>query len=203
MKKVSIATLSVLALLSFVACGGGDADHGEAAAAGHDSDAGHAAEEAYGAESAEGATAMAVIEAKNDSGVSGSATFTTVEGQVMMTLEVSGATPGEHAFHLHEVGDCSADDGTSAGGHWNPTHADHGKWGEGAFHLGDVGNLVVDDEGNGSMTVGTNLWTIGTGEESDIVGRAVIVHAGVDDFQTQPTGAAGGRIGCGVIKIAE
>ena len=121
----------------------------------------------------------------------------------MLTLEIAGATPGEHAFHLHEIGDCSADDGTSAGGHWNPTHADHGKWGEEAFHLGDVGNLIVDEEGNASLTVGTNLWTIGTGEDSDVVGRAVIVHAGVDDFQTQPTGAAGGRIGCGVIEIAE
>jgi len=146
---------------------------------------------------------MATIEAKNDSGVSGSATFVAIEGQVMLTLEISGATPGEHAFHLHEIGDCSAADGTSAGGHWNPTHADHGKWGDGAFHLGDVGNLIVDEAGNASLTVGTNLWTIGTGEDSDVVGRAVIVHAGVDDFQTQPTGAAGGRIGCGVIEIAE
>ncbi len=118
----------------------------------------------------------------------------------MLTLSIEGATSGEHAFHLHEVGDCSAPDGTSAGGHWNPTEQDHGRWGGDAFHLGDVANLDVGEDGSATLTVATNLWSVGTGDDNDVVGRAVIVHAGVDDFTTQPTGAAGGRIGCGVIQ---
>ena len=191
MKK--IAVLSAVFLLT-LACGGG-AEQAETAAA-----EAPAPEEVSNEPAA--ASAVATIEAKSDSGVSGSATFTEVDGQVMLTLEIAGATPGEHAFHLHEIGDCSAADGTSAGGHWNPTGDPHGQWGVDGFHLGDVGNLVVDEEGNASLTVATNLWSIGTGDDNDVVGRAVIVHAGVDDFSTQPTGAAGGRIGCGVIELA-
>jgi len=132
--------------------------------------------------------------------MSGSATFTGGDHGVTLVLEVSGVSPGEHAFHLHEIGDCSSPDGKSAGGHWNPAGEDHGRWGTVPFHLGDVGNLNVGEDGTASLTVTTDLWSIGSGEATDIVGRAVIVHAGVDDFTSQPTGAAGGRIGCGVIR---
>jgi len=140
------------------------------------------------------------IEPKNDSGISGTATFTEQDGVVTLVIEISGATPGEHAFHLHEIGDCSAPDGSSAGGHWNPENVEHGKWGTEPFHMGDVGNIVVGADGHGSYTMQTSVWSIGTGDSSDIIGHSVIVHAGVDDFKTQPTGAAGGRIGCGVIR---
>ncbi len=149
------------------------------------------------------AQAVATIEPKNDSGVTGTASFTVTGDQVMLTLSIENATPGEHAFHLHEVGDCSAPDGTSAGGHWNPTEHDHGQWGGAAFHLGDVGNLDVGEDGTATLTVATNLWSVGTGDDDDVVGRAVIVHEGVDDFTTQPTGAAGARIGCGVIQLVQ
>lgn len=149
------------------------------------------------------AEAIATIEAKNDSGVTGTASFTVAGDQVMLTLSIENATPGEHAFHLHAVGDCSAPDGTSAGGHWNPTEQDHGQWSGEAFHLGDVGNLDVGDDGTATLTVATNLWSVGTGDDDDVVGRAVIVHEGVDDFTTQPTGAAGARIGCGVIQLVQ
>ena len=148
-------------------------------------------------------SAVAAIEPKNDSGVRGKASFMAAAGQVMLKLTIEHATPGQHAFHLHEVGDCSAPDGKSAGGHWNPTGHDHGQWGGAAFHLGDVGNLDVGEDGTATLTVATDLWSIGTGDDNDVVGRAVIVHAGVDDFTTQPTGAAGGRIGCGVIQLTE
>ena len=67
-------------------------------------------------------------------------------------------------------------------------------------HLGDIGNLEVGEDGEGSLTLSTDKWTMGSGADNDILGKAVIVHAGADDFTTQPTGAAGGRIGCGVIK---
>jgi Cu-Zn family superoxide dismutase len=149
------------------------------------------------------ARATATIEAKSDSGLSGSATFSSAADGVTMTLSIAGATPGEHAFHLHEFGDCSAADGTSAGGHWNPTGMDHGKWGADPFHLGDVGNLVAGEDGGATLTITTPLWSVGTGNDNDVVGRSVIVHADVDDFTTQPTGAAGGRIGCGVIELVE
>ena len=146
------------------------------------------------------ATASATLEPKSDSGVTGSVGFASEDGQVVMRIEVSGATPGEHAFHLHETGDCGSDDGKSAGGHWNPASQEHGKLGESEqFHYGDTGNLTVADDGTGSATVSSDLWSIGSGEMGDVVGKAVIVHAGVDDLVSQPTGAAGGRIACGVI----
>ena len=91
------------------------------------------------------------------SGVTGTATFVEDHGSVALVIEISGATPGEHAFHLHEVGDCSALDGTSAGGHWNPTNMDHGKWGSDPYHLGDVGNIVVGEDGHAQGKIIINL----------------------------------------------
>ena len=206
MKKNAFVWLACAGLVFFIGCAG-DAEHGHD----HDAEADHSHTEesdqdldaAHAESDHDGPAAAATIEPKNDSGVSGSASFTGGHGEVTMTLSIAGATPGEHAFHLHEIGDCSAADGTSAGGHWNPTMQDHGKWGAEPFHLGDVGNLVVGEDGTASLTVSTALWSIGTGADDDVVGRSVIVHAGVDDFTSQPTGAAGGRIGCGVIQLAE
>ena len=176
--------LSMLLVSLAVACGGGDAEP----------EAEPAAEPA-----AAPAQASATIEARSDSEVGGSANFTAANGQVSLTVEVRGASPGEHAFHIHAVGDCSAPDGTSAGGHWNPTEEDHGRWGTAPHHLGDVGNIMIGEDGSGSISLTTDRWSIGSGEMNDVVGKAVILHAGVDDF-SQPTGAAGGRIGCGVIE---
>ena len=159
-------------------------------------------EEAAPASQAETAPAEAVanLEAKSGSSVEGEARFVAADGSVTLTLNVRNAPPGEHAFHVHAIGDCSAEDGTSAGGHWNPTDEDHGKWDQNPFHLGDVGNLMVGEDGNGTIQLSTTWWEIGTGEANDVVGKSVIVHAGADDFTTQPTGAAGGRIACGVIE---
>jgi Cu-Zn family superoxide dismutase len=78
------------------------------------------------------------------------------------------------------------------------TH-EHGKWDNGAHHLGDIGNIEVQPDGSGTVTLTTDKWTIGTGQPNDIVGKAIIVHEKQDDFQTQPTGNAGGRVGCGVV----
>ena len=122
------------------------------------------------------------------------------DGKIKLKVSVTGLTPGEHAIHLHEKGDCSAPDGASAGGHWNPSSEAHGKWGSAPFHHGDLGNLVADAKGNAELSIETDLWTIGDGKPGDVVGRAVIVHATLDDFTTQPTGNAGGRVACGVIQ---
>ena len=147
--------------------------------------------------------ANAMISSLNDSGVTGMAIFTQNDDQITLTIEIQGASPGLHAVHIHANGDCSAPDGTSAGGHWNPTDVAHGKWGEGEFHLGDIGNISVGDDGTGSITLTTDLWDIGTGSDVDVVGKGIIVHADADDFVSQPSGAAGARIGCGVIVLAE
>ena len=147
--------------------------------------------------------ANAMIGSSNDSGVTGMAVFTQNGDEITLTIEIQGASPGLHAVHIHANGDCSAPDGTSAGGHWNPTGVAHGKWGEGEFHLGDIGNITVGEDGTGRITLTTDLWDIGTGSDVDVVGKGIIVHAGADDFVSQPSGAAGARIGCGVIVLAE
>ena len=147
--------------------------------------------------------ANAMIGSSSDSGVTGMAVFTQNGDQITFTAEIQGASPGLHAIHIHANGDCSAPDGTSAGGHWNPTDVAHGKWGEGEFHLGDIGNITVGEDGTGRITLTTDLWEIGTGSDIDVVGKGIIVHAGADDFTSQPSGAAGARIGCGVIVLSE
>ena len=119
---------------------------------------------------------------------------------ITMTVTVTGLTPGSHAIHLHEKGDCSDAEAKSAGAHWNPTNAQHGRWGEGSFHRGDIGNLVANAAGEATLTFATDLWTIGGDAGTDVIGRSVVIHDKADDFTTQPTGNAGGRIGCGVIR---
>jgi len=143
------------------------------------------------------------MEPKSDSGVSGEVTFVSENDRVSMVGTFSGLTPGEHAIHIHEKADCSAADGTSTGGHWNPTAEPHGKWGdEGGFHRGDIGNFTADANGDARVEFSTDLWCLGCDDENkNIVGKAVIVHQGLDDFTTQPTGAAGSRVSCtGIIN---
>ena len=148
-------------------------------------------------------TAVAVLSPKSNSSLSGTVTFVQDNDQVVMKAEVSGAGANNtQAIHIHEAGDCSADDGTSAGGHWNPTGQPHGKWGDEAFHIGDIGNLQTDAQGNARIERTTDLWCVGCGDPNrDVVGKAIIVHEGPDDFSSQPSGAAGPRVGCGVIDI--
>jgi Cu-Zn family superoxide dismutase len=143
------------------------------------------------------------LEPKSDSNVSGTVTFTEENGLVTMVAEMEGLTEGIHAIHIHEKADCSSPDGKSTGGHWNPTAQPHGQWGaEEGYHKGDIGNFTADASGKGSITFTTDQWCIGCGDETkDILGKAVIVHAGTDDYVTQPTGDAGGRVSCtGIIQ---
>ena len=141
------------------------------------------------------------LEPKSDSQVSGSAVFKETEGKVTMVAVFEGLTEGTHAIHLHEKADCSSADGKSTGGHWNPTNKPHGKWGDAnGHHQGDIGNFEADANGNGTITFSTDQWCIGCGDANkDILGKAIIVHQGVDDYTTQPTGDAGGRVSCGGI----
>ncbi|HEX9981021.1 MAG TPA: superoxide dismutase family protein [Flavobacterium sp.] len=150
--------------------------------------------------SSEGNTLNIPFQAKSGSKVAGNAVFTEKGNKVTVTANLSGLKPGTHAIHIHEKADCSAADASSAGGHWNPTFKNHGKWGSAAYHRGDIGNFTTDEFGNGTITLSTDEWCIGCGDPTrDIIGKGLIVHEGSDDYTTQPTGNAGGRVACSAI----
>ena len=137
-----------------------------------------------------------------DTSVTGTAKFDAQDnGKVKMELEITvPAKAGKSvAVHIHEHGDCG-DNGKASHGHWNPTNSQHGKWGSANFHVGDIGNVKLDKDGKGKLSLETDLWTLGGTPQKNILSKALIVHGGVDDYTTQPTGNAGSRIGCGVIK---
>ncbi len=120
-----------------------------------------------------------------------------------MTGDVTGLAPGtKHGFHVHEFGDCSAPDGTSAGGHFAPEAHPHGAPDPAAHHAGDLGNLEADAAGKATVNLLVPGLSLGSGARA-LLGRGVIVHAQADDLTTQPTGNAGGRIACGVIGVAK
>lgn len=146
-------------------------------------------------------TLSIMMESKSGSNATGEVAFTEENGVVKMEAKLEGLTEGTHAIHIHEKADCSADDGTSTGGHWNPTHEKHGKWGDAeGYHKGDIGNMEADANGNATISMETDEWCIGCDDENkNIVGKAIIVHDGKDDFVSQPTGDAGGRVSCGGI----
>lgn len=118
--------------------------------------------------------------------------------QLELSLTVASRAGQSVAVHIHEHGDCG-NGGSNAHGHWNPRNQQHGQWGGASFHAGDIGNIPLDINGKGSLTIETNLWSIGGDSTTNILHRGIIVHGGVDDFTTQPTGNAGPRIGCGMI----
>jgi superoxide dismutase, Cu-Zn family len=148
---------------------------------------------------AEPLTATAVLEPRSGSEVSGTITFTELAEGVRVTGEVSGLEPGPRGFHVHEHGDCSDEDGMSAGGHFNPTDAPHGAPHADEHHVGDMGNVVADEEGVARIDQVFAFLTLTEGQPSSIVGRSVIVHAEEDDLVSQPTGDAGARLACGII----
>jgi Cu-Zn family superoxide dismutase len=148
--------------------------------------------------------AAANLEPKNGSSLDGGVVFLEEDGKVTMRAEISGISEGSHAIHIHETGDCSAEDGSSAGGHWNPTGSPHGKWGTEKHHRGDIGNIEVGPDGNGHLTRETDQWCLTCDDANKfIMGRSIIIHEGPDDFTSQPSGNAGARIGCGKIIFSE
>ncbi len=145
--------------------------------------------------------AICVVQALGDSKVAGKVVFTQHKDGVEIVAELTGLTPGEHGFHVHEFGDCSMMDGTCAGGHFNPTGAPHGGPDDAKRHAGDFGNIKADDSGKATYKRVDKL--IALNGPNSIIGRSIIVHAKADDLKTQPSGDAGPRIGCGVIGIAD
>ena len=145
--------------------------------------------------------AVAVLSPTQGNTASGVITFTKVEGGVRVVANLSNVPAGDHGFHIHEFGDCSATDGTSAGGHFNPTKMDHAAPTAEKRHVGDLGNVTATAEGKVTLDyVDKHLAFSGA---NSIVGRGLILHAQPDDLKTQPTGAAGARIACGVIGVAK
>lgn len=121
---------------------------------------------------------------------------------VKVTGNITGLNPGsEHGFHVHEVGDCSAPDASSAGDHFNPTAQAHGDPHGDTHHLGDMVNLAVNDGGQAEVDVTLEGLRLTGPADRSANDRAVVVHAQRDDYKTQPSGASGDRIACGVIRV--
>ena len=133
----------------------------------------------------------------------GTATIVAVRGKIELQLAVQGLPAGEHGTHLHTVGRCDPPDFTSAGGHLNPHRKMHGSENPQGAHLGDLPNLNVGDNGKGALIASI----AGTPEDVtaalfDADGTAIVIHAGTDDYKTDPSGNSGGRIICGVLTRA-
>jgi Cu-Zn family superoxide dismutase len=139
------------------------------------------------------------------------------DGSVHIEVEVQGLPEGDHGIHIHETGTCdpSGDDPfASAGGHFNPSGAQHGgpmQQGQAGsaspeadqqHHAGDLGNITIDADGNGSLSMDAAAFTLDEGAENslrDDDGSAIVIHENPDDMMTDPSGNSGGRIACGVI----
>lgn len=135
--------------------------------------------------------------------VSGRLRLDAIDSGVRLHGELGGLGRNAiHAIHVHERGDCSAADGSSAGGHFNPAGVAHGRAGEAVHHAGDMDNLTADARGVATVDINLRGVTLGNGAPQDILGRAIVVHAKADDYTSQPAGNAGARVGCGVIEIA-
>ena len=146
------------------------------------------------------ASAKATIESKSGSKATGRAVFTELpSGGVKVEVWIENAAPGSHGLHLHEKGDCSAADASSAGPHFNAAGNPHAGPAEKARHNGDLGNIEVGADGKGHLEVTSDLLTVKPGPNS-VVGKSVVFHEKADDLKTQPSGNAGGRFGCGVVQ---
>jgi superoxide dismutase, Cu-Zn family len=154
--------------------------------------------EAASAGSAEGKTVEVKFEAKSGSTLSGTATLTETADGVKVVAKLEHVTPGEHGAHVHEKGDCSAPDGSSAGSHFNPASHPHALPDQNPRHLGDLGNVMIDADGTGTIDIDIPGANLKDNDPSSFLGKAIIVHEKKDDGG-QPTGNAGGRIGCAVI----
>lgn len=135
--------------------------------------------------------------ARSGSNVTGKVSFREADGKLRVEAQVAGLTPGEHGFHIHELGDCSAPDATSAGGHFNPAGKAHGSLGSAEHHGGDMPNLVADAKGEAHYRA--ELSGLSLRGPNGIFGRSVIIHADPDDYKSQPAGNAGKRVACGII----
>jgi len=145
--------------------------------------------------------AVCVLNPTEGNKVRGIVTFTKTNSGIKIVANFEGLTPGKHGFHIHEFGDCSRLDGKSAGGHFNPDGKKHGAPNSEERQVGDLGNLLANDDGRAHYEM-TDTHISFSGPHS-IIGRAIILHSGEDDLTSQPTGAAGSRVACGVIGLSK
>jgi Cu-Zn family superoxide dismutase len=140
------------------------------------------------------------LEPKSGSSVTGLITFTKTGSEVHLVGDIENLKPGKHGFHIHEKGDCSAPDASSAGGHFNPTHQHHGGPATPERHVGDLGNIEPDTSGKVHFD-----WTgkMSLSDADSIIGKSVVVHEKEDDLKTDPAGNSGARVACGVIEAAK
>ncbi|MEO8431566.1 MAG: superoxide dismutase family protein [Acidobacteriota bacterium] len=187
-KLISGALFAAAAAFIVTGCASSGASGSSSAAAGSS------------AAAAGGMEARATIESKSGSTVQGTAVFSELgSGGVRVRVHIENAPPGTHGLHLHEKGDCSDPEAKSAGGHFNPGQMPHAGPMAEKRHAGDLGNIEIGADGKGDLDVRSDLLTVKPGPNS-VVGRAVVFHEKADDLTTQPTGNAGGRLGCGVIQ---
>ncbi len=173
MKRISLA-IGALATLSLVAC--------------------------QSMESGNGQKASASLDSRSGSNAKGTVNFVWQGHDVLVSGNFSGLKPNsEQGFHVHEKGDCSASDATSAGGHFNPDTKSHGMPGSGSNHAGDMPNIQSDANGNASYSAKLSGFAVNHGSNG-ILGRSVVVHRDPDDYKSQPAGNSGPRIACGLIK---
>ena len=193
MSKLSLSLLVLVLLVSVTACGPkADAPAPEASSE-------PAAQVVEVVE--EALVAVAVLTPRAGTEAAGTVTFTQTGEGVVVAAHVSGVAPGLHGIHLHEKGDCSAEDFTSTGGHFNPTGDPHGGPNDSIRHAGDFGNIEVGADGSGHLELLTDMLTVEPTAETTAIGRAVILHEGEDDLESQPTGAAGARLACGTVVM--
>ena len=158
-----------------------------------------AAHDAHAAAAPAPSSAVAVLMPTKGSEVKGTISFTKESDGVRVQGEITGLTPGKHGFHVHEFGDVTSADGTSAGGHFNPGGAPHGGPDAQQRHAGDFGNVEADQSGTAKVDfVDKHITLEGAGS---ILGRGIVVHAKADDLSSQPSGNAGDRVAVGVIGV--
>lgn len=144
-------------------------------------------------------TASASLEGRSGASVLGGVSFYEVPGGLRIEAQVAGLTPGEHGFHVHELGDCTAPDASSAKGHFNPAGLAHGSHDAAAHHAGDLPNLLANAQGEARYVA--EVHGIGLSGPNGIAGRSIVIHADADDYKSQPAGNSGKRIACGVIAM--
>ncbi|MBR7797142.1 MAG: superoxide dismutase family protein [Bacillota bacterium] len=137
-----------------------------------------------------------------DDHVVATATLKQVKSGVHIKLNGENLPPGTHGFHIHETGSCQPPDFKSAGGHFNPGQTKHGKKHPEGPHAGDLPNIEVGEDGTVNTETTAELVTLKKGKDNSLYkegGTALVIHAGADDYISQPSGDAGDRIACGVI----
>ncbi len=135
-----------------------------------------------------------------DGGARGSARLERGAGSATLAVDLTGLTPGPHGVHIHQAGRCDAPDFRTAGGHWNPTDAEHGRLNPRGPHAGDLGNVTADARGRVLARLALPMGGARLDRLLDADGAAVIVHSGADDERTDPGGDSGDRVACGVLE---